>query len=188
MPYNPQKHIPINKPVSPDQAIPTDGRSMFYDETLNKYRPYQSKQEVIDYLIVAKTREGRFSIFINTTGVLQPNGNFLGGTVDIYWFRDGFTLADLVLMFPASTGGSNYKRYPFIIASQVNFLQNAEWINAEFSSGTRNNGEVFLSTETGDSDDSIFVFDPSAGRMTPVNGQPIPVGDRLRFTFKLAIS
>lgn len=105
MAYNPNLHVPTNKPVGIGQAIPTDGRSYYYDEALFKYRPYQSEAEVLAYLNTAASRTGQFSIFIND-GTLESDGTFTGGTITEYWFKDGTDDADLIVKESGGGGGS----------------------------------------------------------------------------------
>src|SRR5258708_6184197 len=101
MAYDPQVHIVFNKPLGIAQAIPSDGRSYYYDAALLKYRPYQSLAEVNAYINIGKFRKGHFSVFINLTGALQPNGDFVGGSVKEYWYQNGIANGDLVEKIPA---------------------------------------------------------------------------------------
>jgi hypothetical protein len=95
--YNPTQGTVSNKPYAPAQATPTDSRSYFYDVTNFLWRPYQSTTEVLSYLNLTKYRVGQFSIYINPTGTLNPDGTFTGGTLAEYWFKNGTTNSHLVL-------------------------------------------------------------------------------------------
>lgn len=103
--YNPHLHIIVNKPISPDQGIPDDGRSYFYDEALFLYRPYQSTAEAIAYLplSIPRWRKGHFTLVINIGGALQPDGSFVGGINTEYWWRDNQTDAGLIEKYPSPT-------------------------------------------------------------------------------------
>lgn len=185
MPYDPQIHIPIDKPLGIAQAIPSDARSYFYDAALLKYRPYQSTAEVNAYITIAKFRKGNFSVFINSTGALQLDGSFIGGTVDEYWYRDGVLNANLVSKTTvATTDLSKLKGYTFrIVGSAVSSFTNAEWVGATFLDGRRSGGDIFLD------DDPNFIgypdawnFNPGTGTLTPPNDvEPDESG---RFLFK----
>lgn len=180
MPYDPQIHIPIDKPLGVAQAIPSDARSYFYDAGLLKYRPYQSVAEVNAYLTIAKFRNGHFSIFINSTGVLELDGSFTGGTIDEYWYRNGILNGDLIPKIPeVTTDLSKLKPYTFrIVGVAVNSFNNPEWIGATFLAGSRSGGDIFLD------DDPNFVgwpdawnFDDVTGTLTPPNAvQPDETG------------
>ena len=82
--YNPALATATNKPIGIAQAVPTDARSYYYDATNFIYRPYQSTAEVKSYLNLAQYRTGQFLIIVDSAGVLQPNGTYLGG-VNNFW-------------------------------------------------------------------------------------------------------
>lgn len=87
--YNPTaaKYTISNKPYGPAQGVPTDARSMFYDTVKFVFRPYMSTTEVINYLNLAKYREGRFPILINSGGIRNSTTGILTGGVNTeYWF------------------------------------------------------------------------------------------------------
>lgn len=88
MPYIPSEHTVSNKSYGPAQGVPTDARSMFFDDNLFIYRPYQSTAEVDTYLNIPKYKEGAFPIYINEGGTLNINGTFSGGAVAEYWYPD----------------------------------------------------------------------------------------------------
>jgi len=92
--YNPSQHQPISKPFGV-VSFPLDGRSMFYDVTNFKYRPYLNVSEVLTYL-PTQFRKGNFEIIVNTGGTLSA-GVITGGTNDVYWFKDGILNSNLVL-------------------------------------------------------------------------------------------
>lgn len=85
-----------NKPYAPAQASPTDSRSYIYDSLNFRWRPYVSTEEVLQYLYLPKYRVGQFDIVVNTGGVLS-NGQIIGGTNAIWYFKDGTDDDDLVL-------------------------------------------------------------------------------------------
>lgn len=182
--YDPQNQIVIDKPIAPAQAIPMDARSYFYDGGLLKYRPYQSVAEVNATILLAKFRKGHFPVYINDGGVLQLNGEFVGGTIKEYWYRNGVTDGSLV---EKGTAGpepdiNRLKRYPFKTAGGETELQNNEWMGATFMSGTRSNGEIFTTGDDGfEMDPDSWIFDDVTGTMTP----PAALGaENIRLTFK----
>lgn len=95
--YNPSvAGVTVNTPLAPGQAVPTDSRSMFFDPSFQKWRPYVSTNEVLSYLNLTKYRVGGFDIIVNTGGTLSA-GVITGGTNSVYWFRNGTSNSDLVL-------------------------------------------------------------------------------------------
>jgi hypothetical protein len=88
--------VTVNTPLAPSQAIPTDSRSMFFDPSFQKWRPYVNTSEVLTYLNLAKYRTGGFDIIVNTGGVLSA-GVITGGVNNIYYFKNGTSNSDLVL-------------------------------------------------------------------------------------------
>lgn len=100
--YNPADHTVSNKAFGVAQAAPTDARSMFYDKVNFKYRPYVSTAEVKSYLNLAKYRDGKFDIIVNTGGVLS-NGVITGGTNEVWYFKDGTADVNLVPKFPVTS-------------------------------------------------------------------------------------
>jgi hypothetical protein len=101
--YDPTKHTPSNKAYGVAQAAPTDARSMYYDTTLFRYRPFQSTAEVLTYLPLAKYRTGGFDILVNSGGSLDT-GVITGGVNTAYWFRNGTHDSNLVVKIIASGG------------------------------------------------------------------------------------
>lgn len=89
--------IPTNKGIAIAQSAPVDSRSMFWDNTNFVYRAYVSKTEVMTYLNLEKYRKGAFPVLINTGGSLS-GGVITGGINNLYWFKDGTTINDLVPM------------------------------------------------------------------------------------------
>ncbi len=100
--YTPSQANPVNKPLGPAQAIPTDSRSYYYDATNFRWRYYQSTAEVLSYLSNTTTRAGNFPIYVNVGGTLNPDGTWTGGTVYTYMFKDGTSNGNLVLISPLS--------------------------------------------------------------------------------------
>lgn len=105
MAYNPNLHTPTNKSLGIGQAIPTDARSYFFQEDILKYRPFQSAVEVLAYLNTAASRTGQFSIYLNDGTLDTGTGEFTGGVVHEYWFKDGVTDPDLIEKTSAGGGG-----------------------------------------------------------------------------------
>jgi hypothetical protein len=101
MAYISSQHTVSNKPLGIGQAIPTDARSYYYQTDIFKYRPYEDTAEVLAYLDTPASRTGQFSIFINDGTLDTTTGEFTGGSVTEYWFKDGVADSDLV----AKTGG-----------------------------------------------------------------------------------
>lgn len=100
MPYSASVGTLSNKPYSPTTAIPTDGRTYFYDATAFNWRPFQSTAEVLAFLDTATKRSGHTAIVVNSGGTFNTGvagfGAFTGGTYSEYWFKDGTTDGNLV--------------------------------------------------------------------------------------------
>lgn len=93
--YNPSRDgITVNSPLAPAQSIPTDARSWFHDISLHLYRPFQSIAEGLGW-DTGIFRSGNFSVWIST-GTLQSNGSFVGGTVNEWMWRRGILDSQLV--------------------------------------------------------------------------------------------
>ena len=106
--YNASSHVVINDATGPVGAFPVDSRSMFYDATNFRYRPYASTSEVFSYLPTAANRYGNFIIVVDSGGTLQFNGTFLNGHNTFWQFKDSTGNANLVKMslFGESSGCS----------------------------------------------------------------------------------
>lgn len=103
--YNPSLHTVTNKAIGYGQATPGDARSMYYDALNFVYRPYQSVVEVKTYLNLPKYRYGNFIIVVDSGGILQPNGVYVGGHNTFWMFKDSTADANLVeLNLQGSTG------------------------------------------------------------------------------------
>lgn len=94
--YNPSIHTVTNKAIGFGQATPGDARSMYFDATLFVYRPYQNITEVKTYLNLAKYRTGNFIIVVDSGGILQINGTYVGGHNTFWMFKDSTADANLV--------------------------------------------------------------------------------------------
>lgn len=94
--YIPSKGSVTAKPIAPSAGVPTDARSYFYDSLNFRWRPYLSVSEVLSFLSSTSLRRGHFPIIVNSGGTLL-NGVVTGGVNSEYWFRNGYTNADLVL-------------------------------------------------------------------------------------------
>lgn len=104
MAYNPSQHTVTNKAVGFAQPTPPDARSYFFQSDIFVYRHYQDTAEVLAYLDTSASRTGNFSIFINDGTLDTTTGQFTGGTVTEWWFKDGVTDGDLV----QKTGGGGF--------------------------------------------------------------------------------
>lgn len=96
--YNPQidSAFVVNKPVA-TIGVSLDRRSQLAVEEDFLSRDFISTTEAIEYYSTAFSRGGGFSVFVNETGVLQPDGSILGGVRNEYWWKDGTADGDLVL-------------------------------------------------------------------------------------------
>lgn len=96
MAYNPQDDgIVIAKPLGA-LGFPIDSRSTYVDKINILRRSFISLNEVLNYFDTPLKRDGGFIIYVNDTGVLQPDGTILGGEDKTYWFKQGTADADLV--------------------------------------------------------------------------------------------
>ena len=96
MTYNPNNGTGSNKPYSV-QSIPDGGRTYFYDEEWDKWRPYLNTDEILSYLDTSAKRNGQPFLVVNTGGV-EFEGVITGGTNEIWYFKDGTEDEDLVLL------------------------------------------------------------------------------------------
>lgn len=94
--YNPANFTVSNKSFGISQNVPTDARSQFYDATNFVMRDYASKSEVMTYLNLPKYRQGHFPVYIHNGGTLTGGGVWIGGTTDIYVFKDSTDINSLV--------------------------------------------------------------------------------------------
>lgn len=86
----------INKPIAPSGRFSIDYRSVKGDTVNFIYRPYNGTAEVLTYLDT-NYRYGWFPIVVNVGGSLQSNGRFIGGQIQLYWFRNGVADSNLVV-------------------------------------------------------------------------------------------
>jgi hypothetical protein len=103
--YNPSLATVSNKSYAPAQAITTDYRSQFDDRVNFRMRDYQSVNEVYSYLNLPQYRSGHFPIFIHNGGILSV-GIWIGGTTQVWWFKDSTANSNLVRWYTDSTGGN----------------------------------------------------------------------------------
>lgn len=99
---NPTLGTVSNKSYSPAQAIPTDFRSQFWDNTNFVARDYNGTTEVLSYLNLSKYRSGKFAIYVHSGGTLN-SGIWTGGTTNIFWFRNGTADSNLIRWFTDSS-------------------------------------------------------------------------------------
>lgn len=107
MAYDPNIHTPTNKSLGIGQAIPTDARSYYFQTDIQTYRPFQDTAEVLDYLTTTASRTGQFSIFINDGTLDETTGEFTGGAIHEYWFKNGVTDSDLIEKVSSGGGGGS---------------------------------------------------------------------------------
>lgn len=79
---------------------PDGFRTYYADPSTGIQRPYQNKAEVLAWFDAPAKRIGQFDIVINTGGTLSF-GVIIGGTNEIYYFKNGQSDGDLVLKFGA---------------------------------------------------------------------------------------
>lgn len=106
--------VSIGRPIGATN-FPTDARSYFRDRTNFTWRPYVSTTEVLTTLNTSAHRKGHFPIIVNTGGTLL-NGVITGGSNAMWWFRDGLTNGDLVLI---NTGGDTTS-----LSSRIDYAKN----------------------------------------------------------------
>lgn len=106
--YQPSLHTVVSRPIGMPKGS-TDARSQFYDGTHFIYRDYVSTAEVLSYLNTGNYRTGKFPIYINAGGTVNPGtGVISGGTVSEYWFKDGVADFNLILKTSASNGITSF--------------------------------------------------------------------------------
>lgn len=106
MPYNPQDDAIVTSKPFGALGFNLDARSKYFDKVNIVRRPFISVAEVLTEFDTSFKREGNFTIFVNDTGVLQPDGTILGGTLKRYWWKDNTTDAGLVEDTSGGGGGS----------------------------------------------------------------------------------
>lgn len=104
--YNPSLFTVTNKSIGIAQAVPTDGRSMFWDNTNFVARDYASVNEVYSYLNLSKYRAGHFPVYIHLGGTLGGNGIWAGGITQVWFFKDSVANANLVRWYTDSIPSS----------------------------------------------------------------------------------
>lgn len=142
----------INKPIAPAGKFPIDYRSVKGDTVNFLYRPYNGTTEVLTYLD-APYRTGWFPIVVNVGGSLQSNGTFVGGQIQLFWFRNGITNGDLVRWYTDSTSGCSNC---LLIANNLSDLSNAGTARTNIGLGnvdntsdaTKNSATVSLTNHT----------------------------------------
>lgn len=106
--YNPSNFTVSNKSYGVAQAVTTDARSQFYDATNFVMRDYNGTTEVLSYLNIPKYRTGHFPIYVHNGGVLMLNGVWIGGTTQIWWFKDSTGNANLVRWYTDSIATAGF--------------------------------------------------------------------------------
>lgn len=96
MSYNPQKEAVVIAEPFGAVGIPIDARNFFLDEINLIRRPFASINEAIEHFDTEFKRTGKFIVYINSTGVLNPDGSFTGGKDEAYEWRGGVEDEDLV--------------------------------------------------------------------------------------------
>lgn len=174
--------ITTNTPLAPGQAIPTDSRSMFYDPVYFKWRPYVSTTEVLTYLNLAKYREGKFDIIVNTGGTLS-GGVITGGVNHIYFFKNGTANSDLVLKGNISSvngqtgvvvvkNADSLRTMPFDTANNVDgYVVTFDKVNRKFFLSSKGGGANYTAG-TG--------IDITSGVLSALNTQSIWNANQLR--------
>lgn len=102
--YDPSLFTVTNKSLGIAQAVPTDARSQYWDNTNFVARDYASTNEVWSYLNLPKYRYGHFPIYIHLGGALGGNGVWTGGITQVWFFKDSVGNANLVRWYTDSTG------------------------------------------------------------------------------------
>lgn len=106
--YNPAQQpgftFVVNKPFGESAGVPLDARTYKADTVNFLYRPFNGTTEILTYLNTPNSRRGQFPIIANIGGALQSNGQFIGGVIYEYWFRNGIQDSQLVVKAPISGG------------------------------------------------------------------------------------
>jgi len=166
--YSPSDHSLASKAMGFSQASPSDGRSMYLDKVNFKYRDFQSTTEALSYLSLATNRFGHFPIFVHSGGTLT-NGTWTGGTMTAYWFKDGVSNSDLVVMntggggTPTGFGLTSYGVDSTIIQTKSGYT------NANYYSTTASSGQTVFTP-------GFNIPSPAASYQLFVNGVKISTG------------
>ena len=106
MAYNPQDgNTVLGRPLGAI-GIPIDSRSLFYDKVNIVRRAFISTAEVIEYFDTPFKRQGHFTIYINSTGILDSTGVITGGENVAYCWKNGTSDSDLVTISGGGGSGS----------------------------------------------------------------------------------
>lgn len=97
--YQPNKHIVINDAIFPAQNVPFNGRLMYYDTSLFKYRDFKDTQEVRLNRPTSQSRFGHEFISVHQGGTLNSDGSFTGGITTLWWYRNGVADNNLVKIY-----------------------------------------------------------------------------------------
>lgn len=164
MAYSPAAHSLTGKAMGFSQATSTDARSLFYDAGNFKQRPYVSTAEVLAELVLPKNRFGNFPIFINSTGILNPDGTITGGVLEEWWFKDGVADGDLVLK--TSAGGATDPPFPDLATN--------DWDGEPFSKELSATTDLTLITSR-NSGMGYVKQDSIGGHPFSINGVPLSI-------------
>src|SRR5882672_5205003 len=97
--YQPTKHISLNDALFPANQTPANGRTMYYDTTLFKYRDFRDTTEVRLNRTTNVSRFGHEFISVHQGGTLNSDGSFTGGISTLWWYRNGLLNSDLVKVY-----------------------------------------------------------------------------------------
>lgn len=97
--YQPTKHISLNDALFPANQTPINGRTMYYDTSLFKYRDFRDTTEVRLNRTTNASRFGHEFIAVHQGGTLNPDGSFTGGITTLWWYRNGLLNTDLAKVY-----------------------------------------------------------------------------------------
>lgn len=157
--YNPTKHIVANDAIGFSQSTPADARSMYWDTTFFKWRDFASTAEVLSTLTNTVNRFGGSPIYVHVGGTLS-SGVWIGGTRQIWWFKDGTTNGNLVRWWTDSTIVPNAVVYAKRLTDSTFYVARTD--------STRDT-VLIRGTAAGGSINSLTLAAPSLLFGTPIN-------------------
>jgi hypothetical protein len=171
--YNSLDGNTATKPYSPSQAIPTDGRSYYYDSANFVWRPFKNIAEALAYFPISKNRVGVYDIIINTGGTYNA-GIITGGVNDIYTFKNGIADSNLVFKsLHAQQIPGLYLVYNALTGKVDADTQNLMTIgSAQIVSGDKYFTGGFGIQGLDNSDTTLFMFAGAMGK--PINKKIYP--------------
>lgn len=167
--YNPATGTGSNKPYAPAQAVPTDARSYYFDNTNVLWRQYRTNAELIAFLNLSKYRVGQVPLYIHIGGTLNGDGTFTGGYTREYWFKNNTTDTGLIVRDSASYP-ITYEPYAGAYGLDTLNWHSANYYNTKYAPITDSNVIVNTAQQSGPVFSDNFARSSLGGNYTANGG------------------